>query len=111
MRNLFNNVDGFGIVWYTQSRGDFNEASGVRPAMYKHGKPPTNDYNFHSICANTSTTTAFAHIRAATATPVTEMNNHPFVFGRHVIMHNGVISNFIDIKREMLQVIGKDAFK
>jgi glutamine amidotransferase len=111
MRNRFNNVDGFGIVWYTQSRGDFNEASGVRPAMYKHGKPPTNDYNFHSICANTSTTTAFAHIRAATATPVTEINNHPFVFGRHAIMHNGVISNFIDIKREMLQLIGKDAFE
>lgn len=110
-RNRFNNVDGFGIVWYTQVREDFNGAQGSRPAMYKHGKPPTNDYNFHSICANTSTTTVFAHIRAATATPVTEINNHPFVFGRHAIMHNGVISNFIDIKREMLEVIGKDAFE
>jgi glutamine amidotransferase len=111
MRNRFNNVDGFGIVWYTPAREDFNEAKGIRPVMYKHAQPPTNDYNFHSICANTSTTATFGHIRAATATPVTETNNHPFVFGRHTIMHNGVISNFIDIKRDMLQVIGKDAFE
>jgi glutamine amidotransferase len=111
MRNKFNNVDGFGIVWYTQAREGFNEAKGIRPAMYKHAKPPTNDYNFHSICANTSTTAIFGHIRAATATPVTEINNHPFTFGRHTIMHNGVISNFIDIKRGMVQLIGKAAFE
>lgn len=110
-RNKFNNVDGFGIVWYTGARADFNEAKSSRPAMYKHAQPPTNDYNFRSVCANTSTTTAFGHIRSATATPVTETNNHPFVFGRHAIMHNGVISNFTDIKREMLQMIGKDAFE
>ena len=111
MRNKFNNVDGFGIVWYTRARDGFNEAKGIRPAMYKHAKPPTNDYNFHSICANTSTTTTFGHIRAATSTPVTEINNHPFVFGRHIIMHNGVISNFIEIKRGMVQLIGKAAFE
>jgi glutamine amidotransferase len=111
VRNRFNNVDGFGIVWYTPAKEDFKEAKGTRPTMYKHSKPPTNDYNFHSICANTSTTAAFGHIRAATSTPVTETNNHPFVFGRHAVMHNGIISNFIDIKREMLQAIGKDAFE
>lgn len=111
MRNKFHNIDGFGIVWYTQARDGFNEAKGTRPAMYKHAKPPTNDYNFHSICANTSTTATFGHIRAATSTPVTEINNHPFVFGRHTIMHNGVISNFIDIKRGMVQIIGKAAFE
>jgi glutamine amidotransferase len=110
-RNHFNNVDGFGIVWYTTAREDFNQARGIRPAVYKHAKPPTNDYNFYSICAHTSTTAAFGHIRSATATAVAEINNHPFVFGRHVIMHNGVISNFINIKREMLQVTGKDAFE
>jgi len=110
-RNRFNNVDGFGVVWYTLAREDFNEAKGIRPCMYKHSKPPTNDYNFKSICANVSTTTVFSHIRSATATPVTEINNHPFVFGRHVIMHNGVITNFIDIKRDMLHIIGKAAFE
>src|SRR2546423_11370995 len=88
-RNHFNNVDGFGVVWYTTAREDFNQARGTRPAMYKHAKPPSNDYNFYSICAHTSTTAVFGHIRSATATPVAEINNHPFVFGRHTIMHNG----------------------
>jgi glutamine amidotransferase len=111
MRNKFNNVDGFGIVWYTQAREGFSVTKGIRPAMYKHSKPPTNDYNFHSICAHTSTTATFGHIRAATASPVTEINNHPFIFGRHTIMHNGVISHFMDIKRAMVQIIGKAAFE
>ena len=111
MRNKFHNTDGFGIAWYSSSREAFNEAKGSRPVLYKQGKPPTNDYGFHSICANTATTTCFGHIRAATATPVTPINNHPFVFGRHTIMHNGVISNFVDIKREILQVIEKSAYE
>lgn len=111
MRNKFHNTDGFGIVWYSASRENFNEAKGPRPAVYKQGKPPTNDYGFKSICANTSTTTCFGHIRSATATPVTPINNHPFIFGRHTIMHNGVITNFSDIKIAMLQVIGKAEYE
>ena len=111
MRNRFHNVDGFGIVWYTPAREQFNEAKGQRPAMYKHSQPPTNDMIFRSICANTATTTCFGHIRSATATPVVPVNNHPFVFGRHSIMHNGVISNFIDIKRDMLDAIEKNAYE
>ena len=111
MRNWFNNVDGFGVVWYTDARTEFGEAQGPRPAMYKNNTPPTNDYNFHSICENVSSTCVMAHIRSATATPVTMINNHPFVFGRHTIMHNGVITNFVDIKRAMLELIDKDAYE
>lgn len=110
-RNRLQNVDGFGVAWYTTSREAFNESTGPRPSLYKQGKPPTNDANFHSICANTSSTAVMAHIRAATATAVTPINNHPFVFGRHTIMHNGVISNFVDIKREMLPLMEKEAYE
>lgn len=102
---------GFGVAWYTKAREEFNEAQGPRPALYKHGQPPTNDAVFHSICANTSSTAVMSHIRAATATAVTPINNHPFVFGRHTIMHNGVISNFIDVKRDMLPLMEKSAFE
>ena len=110
-RNMFQNVDGFGLVWYTKTRDDFNEATGPRPVLYKHAQPPTNDANFESICANTASTNVMAHIRAATATAVVPINNHPFVFGRHTIMHNGVISNFVDIRREMLGMIEKQAYE
>ncbi|OQV05983.1 hypothetical protein CLAIMM_10630 isoform 2 [Cladophialophora immunda] len=97
LRNRLNNVDGFGLVWYTPVRSSFiTSIDGMRPATYKNAQPPNNDANFHSICAGTSTTAVFAHIRAATGTSVAAINNHPFVFGRHTIMHNGLISHFTD---------------
>lgn len=111
MRNRLFNVDGFGLAWYTKARAEFGECQGTRPATYKNSQPPTNDANFHSICGNTITTACFAHIRAATATAVTPINNHPFVFGRHTIMHNGFISDFLDVRRDMLDEIEMDAYK
>lgn len=111
LRNRLQNVDGFGLAWYTPVRATFNEAVGPRPTLYKHPQPPTNDANFHSICANTASTTVLAHIRAATASAVVPVNNHPFVFGRHAIMHNGVITDFADIKRQMLQETEESVYK
>lgn len=110
VRNRLFNVDGFGAAWYTSARADFNEGTGKRPAVYKTSQPPTNDPNFHSICANTATTACFAHIRAATATAVTPVNNHPFTFGRHTIMHNGEIADFIKIKKQLAELIDDEVY-
>lgn len=41
---------------------------------------------------------------------MTPINNHPFVFGRHIFMHNGVVANFLPIKRELVSLIGFEAF-
>ena len=112
LRNRLFNVDGFGMVWYAPSRADFvADVDGDRPVMYKNSQPPNNDMNFHSICAGTSTTALFSHIRAATGTGVAAINNHPFTFGRHTIMHNGLISHFSDIRRVMLDLIDKSAYE
>ena len=112
IRNRLQNVDGFGMAWYNSAREAFiSDTSGPRPALYKHSQPPTNDHNFHAICANTATHALFAHIRAATATAVTPTNNHPFVFGRHTIMHNGVVSRINAIRRDMLDLLDQDAFE
>jgi glutamine amidotransferase len=78
--------------------------------LYKTTQPPLNDLNFRSICANTATKVAFAHIRMATATPVVVVNNHPFVFGRHTFMHNGEVSNFVEVRREICDLLDQDAF-
>jgi glutamine amidotransferase len=75
VRNRLLNVDGFGVAWYTKSFTDFNPGEGWRPALYKNRQPPEHDLNFNSICANTSTRVCMAHIRAATASAVTEVNN------------------------------------
>ena len=112
LRNRLQNVDGFGVAWYTPARESFvSSISGPRPAVYKNSQPPTNDANFHSICAGTSTTAVFAHIRAATSTAVTPINNHPFIFGRHTIMHNGIVAHFADIRRPMLDLMEKSAYE
>lgn len=109
-RNRLFNVDGLGVAWYTPSRDSFDECQGDRPALYRTIQPPLNDLNFRSICANTATKVCFAHIRAATATPVTPVNNHPFIFGRYTIMHNGYVSDFLEVKRSICNFLDKDAF-
>jgi glutamine amidotransferase len=78
--------------------------------LYKSQSPPINDFNFKSLCENTETQCVFAHIRASSGSVVTQVNSHPFVFGRHVFMHNGVISNFSKIRRDMASLISYDAY-
>lgn len=119
-RNSFVNIDGLGVAWYTSSAADFEPddsanssdgtpKEGLRPAAYKTIVPPIHDINFRSICANTETRVCFAHIRAASGTPIVHVNNHPFMFGRHTCMHNGYITNFNEIKRAMCLKMGDDA--
>jgi glutamine amidotransferase len=110
-RNKLFNIDGLGVAWYTHAQSDFvDEKSGLRPAMYKTISPPLSDFNFRSICANTTTNAVFSHIRATSGTTVTPTNNHPFLFGRHAFMHNGEISDFISIRREMAALLNKDVY-
>ncbi len=95
---------------YTSSAADFEQGDsgasadgqrkeGLRPAQYKTIVPPINDINFRSICANTESRVVFCHIRAASGTPIVHVNNHPFIWGRHTCMHNGVVSDFSTIRR------------
>lgn len=120
-RNVLYNIDGLGIAWYTSSNADFELGDtgksddgtlkeGLRPAAYKTISPPNNDQNFRSICANTETRVLMAHIRAASGTAITPVNNHPFVFGRHSFMHNGVVSDFSAIKLHVCQKMSTAAY-
>jgi glutamine amidotransferase len=110
-RNRLFNIDGFGLAWYTRAQNDFvKESSGLRPACYKSTSPPLSDFNFRSICANTATDVLFAHIRATLGTSVNPTNNHPFLFGRNSFMHNGYISDFVSIRREVSALLDKDVY-
>ncbi|KAJ9629310.1 hypothetical protein H2203_001683 [Taxawa tesnikishii (nom. ined.)] len=120
-RNRLFNVDGLGVSWYTTSFSDFELGStgqsadggqreGLRPAVYKTVQPPSGDLNFRSLAQNTETRCCFAHIRAASATPIVQVNNHPFLFGRFCFMHNGVVSDFSKIRREVCQLLDEDAY-
>ena len=73
--------------------------------------PPKNDINFRSLCANTSSSTIFAHVRMAPeGSDVQQFNSHPFTFGRHLFMHNGGIAHFEELRRPMGNLMEKKAF-
>jgi glutamine amidotransferase len=59
---------------------------------------------------NTATKVVFAHIRATSGSAVTPTNNHPFVFGRHSFMHNGYISDFLSVRRQICDLLDKDVY-
>ncbi|KIM47095.1 hypothetical protein M413DRAFT_422785, partial [Hebeloma cylindrosporum] len=123
----FVNADGFGVTWYTDARSQFNPLKdesnpgeqavghnrmrniyGPHPAMYKTTiAQPLYDPSFLSLCANISSKCIFAHLRGAGGPPIATTNNHPFVFGRHCFMHNGWISDFREIRKEMLSHISE----
>lgn len=78
--------------------------------MYKTIQPPVHDMNFLSICANTESRVCFGHVRAASGTAITNVNNHPFIFGRHTFMHNGSASDFMAIKRDVVNEMSFAAY-
>ncbi|KAF2279308.1 N-terminal nucleophile aminohydrolase [Westerdykella ornata] len=111
MRNSLLNMDGMGMAWYSDTAASYiKQIEGPRPALYKTQSPPINDFNFRSLCDNTETKCVFAHIRATSGSVVTAVNNHPFVFGRHTFMHNGVVSDFQTIRRDMSEMMSFDAY-
>ena len=109
--NHFTNIDGFGIGYYTGVAAEFNDDNVNRPCVYRNIRPPLNDLNLASLCAHTSTKCVFAHIRAGTSmSPIVETNNHPFIFGRYMFMHNGFVANFLKIKVKLLQKLSEKAY-
>ncbi|KAK1964063.1 glutamine amidotransferase class-II [Colletotrichum sublineola] len=92
--NALTNMDGFG--W----------PESLRPVVYKNIRPPLNDLVLKSIVRGTSSNAVLAHIRAAPGlTPVVETNCHPFVFGRYLFAHNGILGSFLRIRTAILQYL------
>ena len=95
---------------YNTTRAEYGECEGPRPTKYKVLRQPLTDPIFRSICENTSSLAIFAHIRAASGdTAITEVNCHPFTFGRWSFMHNGGVAHFGQIKRHVVNAISPEA--
>lgn len=111
MRNALLNMDGLGVAWYTNAATSYlKSVSGKRPALYKSQSPPCSDFNLRALCANIETTCVFAHVRAGSGGAVTQVNTHPFLFGRHLFMHNGVISKFGPMKRQLIDLLSDETY-
>lgn len=90
------NGDGFGLGWY----GDHPE-----PGLYRELRPAWSDENLRYLCRHIRSHLFFAHVRAATGTPVTRQNCHPFACGPWMFMHNGFIGNWSGLRRHVEQLI------
>jgi glutamine amidotransferase len=90
------NGDGFGLGWY----GDHPE-----PGLYREVRPAWSDENLRYLCRHLRSHLFFAHVRAATGTPITRPNCHPFVVGTWMFMHNGYVGGWSKLRRQVEAMI------
>ncbi|CAM5268185.1 class II glutamine amidotransferase [Streptomyces glaucescens] len=87
------NGDGFGVGWYTQDT--------ATPALLRDIGPAWNNRNLQEVAHHVRSGLFFGHIRATTGTAVQQSNCHPFRSGRWMWMHNGMISDFPRLRRDL----------
>lgn len=95
------NGDGFGIGWY----GDRDT-----PGVFRDIRPAWNDTNLRALAAQIQSRLFFAHVRAATGTAIQRTNCHPFQYGNWLFVHNGSVSEFPRVKRDLMMAISPEVF-
>ena len=90
------NGDGFGVGWY---------GVGDTPGTFHSIEPAWNDRNLRDLAAHLESGLVFAHIRASSGSPVQETNCHPFRHGKWLWMHNGLIREFPNVKRDLVLAV------
>jgi predicted glutamine amidotransferase len=90
------NGDGFGVGWY-----DYTDT----PGLFRSIEPAWNERNLRELAEHVESALVFAHIRASTGTAVQQTNCHPFRHGRWLWMHNGVLHDFPELKRDLVLAI------
>lgn len=98
------NGDGFGLAWYVPEISP-------EPGLFRSISPAWNNQNLFHLARVTRSRCILAHIRAATpGLPVTELNCHPFTWGRYAFMHNGELAGFRRLRRRILERLSEEAF-
>jgi glutamine amidotransferase len=90
------NGDGFGLGWY---------GTHPEPGLYREIRPAWSDENLRYLCRHLQSHLFFAHVRAATGTPITRPNCHPFACAKWLFMHNGFIGNWARLRRKVEALI------
>jgi predicted glutamine amidotransferase len=90
------NGDGFGLGWYDEH---------PEPGLYRELRPAWSDENLRHLCRHIRSHLFFAHVRAATSTPITRLNCHPFAHGKWMFMHNGFVADWIRLRRPIEALI------
>lgn len=97
------NGDGFGVGWYAPDLSP-------EPAVFVSTTPAWSNLNLKTIAPRIKSGCIFAHVRAASVGGTAETNCHPFHFGRFMLMHNGGIGGFAEIKRKLRRGLSDVAY-
>ena len=97
------NGDGFGLGWYDLQVREL-------PGLFRSITPAWNNHNLLYNAAMFRAHCIFAHVRAASEGLVSEVNSHPFPYGKYLMMHNGGVPLFSLIKRPLLHLLDDDLF-
>ena len=90
------NGDGFGFGWYPADA----EEGGI-PAVFHSIEPAWHDQNLREISAAVRSPLFFSHVRAAGGPPIQQTNCHPFRYENWLFMHNGFLSEFVKVGRDL----------
>ena len=93
--------DGFGLGWY----GNHPE-----PGLYREVRPAWSDENLRYLCRHIRSHLFFAHVRAATGTPITRPNCHPFACRGWLFMHNGFVGAWPRLRRRVEGLIPDEIY-
>ena len=88
--------DGFGVGWYVDGRP---------PGVFRAVGPAWSDRNLRELAGHIASPLFVAHIRASTGTAVQQTNCHPFRHGRWLWVHNGLIRDFPQLKRDLMLAV------
>jgi len=85
-------------------------SSHPEPGLYRELRPAWSDENLRYLCRHLRSHLFFAHVRAATGTPVTRTNCHPFTCRGWLFMHNGFVGNWNRLRRRVEALILDDLY-
>jgi glutamine amidotransferase len=97
------NGDGFGIGWYAK---EIN----LEPVTFVSVHPAWSNRNLKNLAPKVSTDCFIAHVRAASVGEVSESNCHPFQYKNLLMMHNGGVENFANIKRKLREPLSDELY-
>jgi len=101
---IFTNGDGFGIGWYAPHIS-------ADPGLFTSLTPAWSNRNLLYLAAKIESPCFFGHVRAASSGGVSTFNCHPFIYQQWMLMHNGEINDFINVKRHIRHLLNDDIYQ
>lgn len=95
------NADGFGVGYFDGTD---------EPGLYRTTEPAWDDSNGRDLAAHIKSPLFLAHVRSATTGAIQEANCHPFRHEKTLFVHNGEISRFPELRRELTMAVEPELF-